>query len=482
MRRGARDPASDDLLPGPRRQAQFWHTRASQSEAVTWEADLPPLAVQALRPLTRGRTYLNLLYLVLSLPLAVVYIVALLACAVVGAVLAPVGIGLLILVAGLVAARGFTLLERELAASLLGLELPPMVPLPAGSVWTRIRTHLRRTETWKSLAYLLLKLPLGLFVYTLAIAFLGPALNGVLSLLRSLVFERGFGVLLDLPGAAVGLIVVVAALHGANLLAGLWGRVVTAMLGPSEDQRMLWEAKRQAEAADRRRRELILNVSHELRTPIASIQGHLDSLLMPEHDRPVDVDPAQYLAVASAETRRLTALVTELLELARADASQLAMTIRPTDVVPIARSVTLTLAPLAAKERQITLVHPNCESGVMALVDGDRLTQILSNLVRNAINHTPTGGAVRVDAGVEDPQYVVLTVSDTGSGIAAADLPRIFDRFYRTDEARSRDVGGFGLGLSIARDLAEAMGGTITVASEVGFGSTFRVRLKKATD
>lgn len=262
--------------------------------------------------------------------------------------------------------------------------------------------------------------------------------------------------------------------------AGLWGRVAIAILGPSEQQRQLWAAQRRAEAADRKRRELIVNVSHELRTPIASIQGHLDSLLMPPSERPADVDTDRYVAVAAAETRRLTMLVNELLDLARADTSELAMSIKPVDIVPIAKNVTVIMAPLARQERQVTLVSADGPGAQVALADAERLTQVLTNLVRNAINHTPPGGAVRVESGPDDAAHVFVAVADTGSGIAPQDLERIFDRFYRTDEGRSRDAGGFGLGLSIARDLVEAMGGTITATSEVGVGSTFTVRLKKA--
>jgi signal transduction histidine kinase len=446
------------------------------------ESDIRALAIRALRVLTQGRTYLNLLYLFISLPLALIYVAVLLFCAISGAVLSVVlGFGLLILVTGLVAAWGFALLERELATSLLGIDLPPLAPLPPGTLWARLRAHVARPETWRSLAFLLLKLPLGLFTATVTILLIGPSLISILKFARD--FLPGFGpdrALGHATGAFLGFVVLVAVMHGANALAAFWRHVVVAMLGPSGEQRELWEAQRRGEAADRKRRELIVNVSHELRTPIASIQGHLDSLLMPQADRPADVDPDRYLAVAAAETRRLSTLVNELLELARADASQLAISVRLVDIVPIARRVTDTLAPLARQERQVTLVNQEGVPSVMARADPDRLTQVLTNLVRNAINHTPQGGAVRIEVGADDPGSVFVAVFDTGAGIAGEDLDRVFDRFYRTDEGRSRDAGGFGLGLSIAKDLVEAMGGTVVASSEVGVGSTFRVRLKAA--
>lgn len=413
--------------------------------AVTPEADLRSLVVQALRVLTRSRTYLNLLYLVLSLPLALIYVVILLLSAVTGTILSIVGVGLLILLAGLAAAWGFAMLERELAITLLGLELPPPPGLPPGPPWHRLRAHLARAETWKSLAYLLLKLPFGLFVYTLGGLLLVPALGLTYAMLKDLIPGRGpLGITSNLASGLLGFALLIAALHGANLLASLWGRVAVAILGPSEQQRQLGAAQRRVEAADRNRSELIVNVSHELRTPIASIQGHLDSLLMSQAERPADIDPDRYLAVAAAETRRLATLVNELLDLARSDTSELVVSVRPVDVGSITRAVTDALAPLAQQERQVTLVDQDNGAGVTALADPNRLSQVLSNLIRNAINHTPAGGAVSVNARPDDPDHVVVAVSDTGSGIAADDLPRIFDRFYPPDEGRARDAGALG--------------------------------------
>src|SRR5581483_6857638 len=115
-----------------------------------------------------------------------------------------------------------------------------------------------------------------------------------------------------------------------------------------------------------------------------------------------------------------------------------------------------------------------------ALVDADRLRQILANLVRNAIRHTPEGGIIALSAQVEG-SWVVLAVADTGEGIAPEHLPRIFDRFYRVDQARTRSSGGAGLGLAIVREFVEGMGGKVTVESTVGEGSCFRVYLPSAT-
>jgi signal transduction histidine kinase len=112
------------------------------------------------------------------------------------------------------------------------------------------------------------------------------------------------------------------------------------------------------------------------------------------------------------------------------------------------------------------------------MADRDRLAQVLTNLVRNSVNNTPDGGIISVDAGL-DGDRVAITVSDTGIGMEAADLNRIFDRFYRTDQSRARDTGGSGLGLAIVRDLVSAMGGAIGAESEPGRGSVFHVWLAR---
>src|SRR5207253_5279152 len=140
------------------------------------------------------------------------------------------------------------------------------------------------------------------------------------------------------------------------------------------------------------------------------------------------------------------------------DAEGLRLERRPVDLRSLVESVTAALAPLARQERHVSLVAQEVPHGLQAMADPGRLTQVVQNLVRNAIVHTPEGGAVSVEAGAEDAGGVFLTVSDTGVGIAPEDLERVFDRFYRTDESRTRDSGGFGLGLSIARDLVQAMG------------------------
>jgi histidine kinase len=139
------------------------------------------------------------------------------------------------------------------------------------------------------------------------------------------------------------------------------------------------------------------------------------------------------------------------------------------------------LAPLARRERKVTLVKSLPEQALPNVVaDRDRLIQVLMNLVRNACAYTPEGGIVSLEAAASDPGGVTIGVSDTGMGIPPEELERIFERFYRTDASRARSTGGFGLGLSIARDLIEAMRGSLTAQSEMGVGSRFAVWLPAA--
>jgi signal transduction histidine kinase len=166
--------------------------------------------------------------------------------------------------------------------------------------------------------------------------------------------------------------------------------------------------------------------------------------------------------------------------LARADSHELKVSNRAIELGPIVEQVGLALSPLARAERQVTLSVEEVPGGQWAVGDSDRLTQVLTNLVRNAINYTPEGGVVSVRLGAGSPEQIQVAVSDTGPGISAADLEHIFERLYRADSSRARNTGGFGLGLSIARELLEAMGGTLSATSQPGLGSTFWITLRRA--
>ncbi|MBO0682064.1 MAG: sensor domain-containing protein [Candidatus Dormibacteraeota bacterium] len=441
--------------------------------------DLRPGLILIFGVLGRRRTYGNLVYVALSGPLGFFYAAVLGAGAALGASLSIFGVGLIILIGCLVTAWGFAMFERELAISLLGAQVPPMsVPGPEEmSAWRRLTGHLQRSVTWKSLAFLVLKLPLGLFTATGAAVLVGGSLALIITAFNLLGRGQLGMLVLGCWLGVLGIGALILSLHAVNWVARVCGVLAVTMLGIGAEERQLWEAQRRAEAAERSRRDLILNVSHELRTPIASIRSHVDTLLLPPEERPAEATADRYLPVVSTEARRLGALVEDLLDLARADSQELTVTMRHVALEPIVQGVVAAIAPVARRDRRVTVAHADPLSPVTAVADPDRLTQVLNNLVRNAVNYTPEGGAVFLQLG-EVPGWAWIDVCDTGSGIEPADLARIFERFYRADSSRSRETGGFGLGLPIARELAEAMGGAVSVSSEPGVGSTFRVSLR----
>src|SRR3984893_4205244 len=279
--------------------------------------------------LLQERTYSNLVYMLLSLPLSLLFLVLMGPGIVIGAATSILGVGLLLMLGCMVFAWGLALFERELAIGLLGVETPPLSLPPAErqSAWRWLRWHLARGATWRALAYLLLKLPFGVFVWTVGGILLVSSITLVVMPVFSLMSPIGPPNLLDLLGkvigAVIGFVLLTGTLHLLNLVGRVWGQVAVAMLSPGTEERQLWEAQRRASLADRSRQELILNVSHELRTPVASIQAHLDSLLMPPGERPDDAETRRYLEVTASETRRLAALVDDLLTLARTDADGL---------------------------------------------------------------------------------------------------------------------------------------------------------------
>jgi two-component system, OmpR family, phosphate regulon sensor histidine kinase PhoR len=459
-------------------------------------------------------TYLRILYLVLAFPLAITYFVLIVTGISVGLGLTVIGVGLAILVltmlGWLLAAR----LERELAIHLLGANIRP-ISVPErhpGGVWPWLRRTLGEPVTWKSLAYLLIELPFGIFSFTLTVVLLTVSLTLALyplAYLAAIAFpalrshinvDVGLGLTgLDLgPGShpfgapflvallvgMAGIALFIASLAALNGAGWLWARFAEQMLGVDESHLQLAAAKAEAdsergraERADHSRREMIVNASHELRTPVASISAHVESLLKP--DRQMDAETRQYLTVVGNETERLSSLVDDLLILARADADELHLDVRPTDVREVVDRVCAALAPLARRERNVSLAHASAPEVPRAMADPDRLAQVLGNLVRNAVNNTPDGGLISVDTQL-DGDRVMISVADTGIGIDPEDLSRVFDRFYRTDESRARDSGGSGLGLAIVRDLITAMGATITADSTPGHGSVFRIRLQHA--
>jgi two-component system OmpR family sensor kinase len=226
------------------------------------------------------------------------------------------------------------------------------------------------------------------------------------------------------------------------------------------------------EAFDRQAR-FTADASHELRTPLAVIRSQAElALLRPR-------SPEEYreaLASCARASQRMAAIVEDLLILARADASRLELREQPVPLEAVVQEAVALIEPLA-REKGLRLeaeLAPATVSG-----DAEALARVAGTLLSNAVAYNRANGSVRVTLAVEGGE-AVLSVEDSGVGIGAADLPHLFERFYRVGEDRSRATGGTGLGLAICKAMVEAQGGTVSVTSEPGTGSTFRVRLPLA--
>lgn len=228
-------------------------------------------------------------------------------------------------------------------------------------------------------------------------------------------------------------------------------------------------------------RELVANVSHELRTPVATVRGYLEWALGEGgagDARRVPEDFRGDLEVMGREMGRLGRLIDDLFVLSRAEAGSLDLEIRPTGVAPLLSRCAGAASGNAWRKGKVEVV---CEAPAglpHVLADGGRLEQAVRNLIQNAVRHTPPGGVVAVSA-TEAEDAVVVEVEDTGEGIPSGDLGRVFERFWRSEGARRLDSSGAGLGLALVKELAEAMGGAVSVESEPGMGSRFLLRLPR---
>lgn len=217
--------------------------------------------------------------------------------------------------------------------------------------------------------------------------------------------------------------------------------------------------------------EFVASVSHELRTPLTSVLGHLE-ILVGRQDLPADV--RAQLAVVDRNAARLEMLVSDLLYVAQEADATLQVQRVPADVAEVVRDACEAALPLAATAR--VALAADLPDSLVAMCDPQRMRQVVDNLVSNGIKYTDAGGKVQVALRtVED--RMELQVSDTGIGIAPAEVDRLFSRFYRADVERVRITAGTGLGLNIVRSIVHACGGDIRVDSEVGVGSTFTVRI-----
>lgn len=220
-----------------------------------------------------------------------------------------------------------------------------------------------------------------------------------------------------------------------------------------------------------RRRQLLADVSHELRTPLATIDAYLEGLA----DGVVEPEPETWELLRS-ETARLTRLVEDVTTVSRAEERQLDLRIQRVECNALVERAARAAAPAySAKGVSLDVATDGKDPAVD--VDVDRLGQVLSNLLDNALRHTPSGGTVTL-ATRRDADAVFITVTDTGEGLSADEAERVFDRFYRTDRARSRDRGGSGIGLTISRAIIEAHDGSLWAESPgEGLGARFVCRL-----
>jgi two-component system phosphate regulon sensor histidine kinase PhoR len=221
------------------------------------------------------------------------------------------------------------------------------------------------------------------------------------------------------------------------------------------------------------RRDFVANASHELRTPLTSIRGFVEALEDGAVDEPATAQ--RFLGKIRTHADRMAGLVEDLLELSRLEAGERVPELEETLPVEVAEEVVASFAGPATR-KDIRLRFGD-RGAPMVRTDPERLRRILENLVDNAVKYTPEGGEIEVTASPGPEGGARIEVFDNGPGIAAEHLPRIFERFYRVDKARSRELGGTGLGLSIVRHLAESVGASVTVESEAGRGARFCVTL-----
>ena len=229
------------------------------------------------------------------------------------------------------------------------------------------------------------------------------------------------------------------------------------------------------EKEERERRLFVSNVSHELRTPLTSVKSYLEALDEGALTEPVAPD---FIKVSLDETNRMMRMVTDLLHLSRIDNATSHLDV---ELINFTAFITFILNRFDKmksqdEEKKYELVRDYPINSVWIEIDTDKMTQVIDNILNNAIKYSPDGGKITVSMKTTDDQ-MILSISDQGLGIPKEDLPKIFDRFYRVDKARSRAQGGTGLGLAIAKEIIKQHKGFIWAKSEYGKGSTFTIVL-----
>ena len=228
---------------------------------------------------------------------------------------------------------------------------------------------------------------------------------------------------------------------------------------------------------ERERRLFVSNVSHELRTPLTSVKSYLEALDDGALSEPVAPD---FVKVSLNETNRMMRMVTDLLSLSRIDNETSQLDIELTNFTAFITFILNRFDNIKSQSQEDTkkyeLIREYPITPIWVEIDTDKMTQVIDNILNNAIKYSPDGGKIKVGMKTTDAQ-LIISISDEGLGIPKKDLPRIFDRFYRVDKARSRAQGGTGLGLAIAKEIVKQHKGFIWAKSEYGKGSTFTIVL-----
>ncbi|WP_394468113.1 cell wall metabolism sensor histidine kinase VicK [Streptococcus anginosus] len=229
------------------------------------------------------------------------------------------------------------------------------------------------------------------------------------------------------------------------------------------------------EKEERERRLFVSNVSHELRTPLTSVKSYLEALDEGALSEPVAPD---FIKVSLDETNRMMRMVSDLLSLSRIDNATSHLDIELTNFTAFITFILNRFDKIRSQndDKKYEIIRDYPINSIWVEIDTDKMTQVIDNIINNAIKYSPDGGKITVSMKTTDTQ-MILSISDEGLGIPKKDLPKIFDRFYRVDKARSRAQGGSGLGLAIAKEIIKQHNGFIWAKSEYGKGSTFTIVL-----
>jgi two-component system phosphate regulon sensor histidine kinase PhoR len=269
--------------------------------------------------------------------------------------------------------------------------------------------------------------------------------------------------------------------HGDATPPGESGRVIALSVAPVQGEAAgavaLLSDVTEVRGLEQVRIDFVANVSHEMRTPLSAVLGALQTISDPEQD----VETRQrFLELASRNAVRLRAIVSDLLDLSSIEDQG---ETKPLESVAVHEPLRGAAAALlgTAQKKGVDLVLPAALPSARVQGNRQRLEQAFTNLIANAIHYTPAGGRVSARVRVTSNE-IAIDVEDTGIGIPAADLPRVFERFYRVDRGRSRDTGGTGLGLAIVKHISRAHGGEVLVSSQEGHGSKFTLKLPRPPD